>query len=289
MDYEHPDYLITPAQLKSRLDEPTLRIIDTTVFLVPGESGYRAQSGKGTYDQGHIPGAAFMDLIHAFSDTSTGLGFSLQKPDALADALGTLGIAPDNDVVLYSSGHMMWATRAFWLLRYAGHTRVAVLNGGLDRWKAETQTISEKPHNYPPTTYAANAQAELFVDLAGMQHAMNIAGVCTVNTLSPDVYAGTGEMNYGRRGHIPSSLNLYYDDLLEDGNFKSADDLHAALSANGMLEADRVITYCGGGISATIDAFACLLLGKNEVAVYDGSMSEWARNESLPLTMGEAP
>jgi thiosulfate/3-mercaptopyruvate sulfurtransferase len=289
MNYQHPEYLITPAELESRLAQPNLRILDATVFLVPAEQGYRAESGQDKYDQGHIPGAAFMDLIRAFSDTSTGLGFSLPQPAALADALGALGVNQEDDVVLYASGHMMWATRAFWLLRYAGHARVAVLNGGFSRWKAEGRTISAEPHSYPATTYAADPQPGLFVDLAGMQNAMNSAGVCTVNALSPEVYAGTGEMSYGRRGHIPGSLNLHYDDLMEDGNFKSADDLHAALSAQGMLDAERVITYCGGGISATIDAFACLLLGKTEVAVYDGSMSEWVRDESLPLTTGEAP
>jgi thiosulfate/3-mercaptopyruvate sulfurtransferase len=289
MEYAHPEYLVTPAELAARLDEPTLRILDATVFLVPAESGYRAESGKEKYDQGHIPGAAFMDLIRGFSDTTTGLGFSLQEPGVLADALGALGISNDDQVVLYASGHMMWATRALWLLRYAGHERVAVLNGGISRWKAEGRAISEDPHSYPPVPYRANPQPQVFVDLDGMRSAMGTAGVCTVNALSPDVYAGTGDMHYGRRGHIPGSLNLHYDDLMEAGNFKPADDLHAALSATGMLDADKVVTYCGGGISATIDAFACLLVGKNEVAVYDGSMSEWVRDESLPLTTGDTP
>ncbi|MDH3641224.1 MAG: sulfurtransferase [Gammaproteobacteria bacterium] len=289
MEYSHPEYLIDPEQLAARLNEPQLRIVDATVFLVPAETGYRADSGQEKYDQGHIPGAAFMDLIRKFSDTSTGLGFSLPEPDALADALGELGIGNVNDVVIYSSGHMMWATRAFWLLRYAGHQRVAVLNGGLRRWQAEGLTVSNEACSYPATAYTPDPQPASFVDQTGMQQAMGAASVCTVNALSPEVYAGTGEMSYGRRGHIPGSLNLHYDDLMDGGNFKSADALHAALSASGMLDAERVITYCGGGISATIDAFACLLVGKHEVAVYDGSMSEWVRDESLPLTLGETP
>jgi thiosulfate/3-mercaptopyruvate sulfurtransferase len=289
MQYQHPEYLITPEQLQSRLEESTLRVLDASVFLVPAKSGYRADSGKEKYDEGHIPGAAFMDLIGKFSDTTTGLGFSLPGPEALADALGEIGIGRDNDVVLYSSGHMMWATRAFWLLRYAGHTRTMVLNGGLRRWQEEGRALSQQPGSYPPTEFTADPQPGLFVDLAGMRDAMTSETICTVNALSPEVYAGTGEMHYGRRGHIPGSLNLHYDDLMEAGNFKPADDLHAHLSAKGMLNAPKVITYCGGGISATIDAFACLLVGKKEVAVYDGSMSEWVRDESLPLTTGEAP
>ena len=289
MDYQNPELLITPAQLESRLDEPGLRILDATVFLVPAKTGYRAESGREKYDQGHIPGAGFMDLIQAFSDTSTGLGFSLPEPQALTDAIGAVGVSQNDDVVLYSSGHMMWATRAFWLLRYAGHNRVAVLNGGFGRWKGEARPVSQEPSSYPATVFEAEPNPQLFVDLAGMQAAMGNETVCTVNALSPDVYAGSGEMHYGRRGHIPGSLNLHYDDLMEEGSFKPADQLHTHLKAKGMLDAERVVTYCGGGISATIDAMACLLLGKHAVAVYDGSMSEWVRDESLPLTTGDAP
>ena len=288
MEYAHPEYLINPKQLESRLQESALRILDATVFLIPADSGYRAESGRDKFDQGHIPGAVFMDLVHTFSDTTTGLGFSLPKPQTLAAALGDLGVAQDDDVVLYSSGHMMWATRAFWLLRYAGHAHTKVLNGGFGRWKAEDRPISQESRGYPATTYAPRPRLELFVDLGEMTDAMGLDTVCTVNALSPEVYAGTGEMHYGRRGHIPGSLNLHYDDLMDGAKFKSADDLHAALSAKGMLDAAKIITYCGGGISATIDAFACLLVGKNDVAVYDGSMSEWVRNES-PLNTGSAP
>lgn len=289
MNYAHPEYLVEPEQLAQRLGEPGLRILDATVFLVPAKPGFRAESGKARYDQTHIPGAVFMDLIHAFSDTSTGLGFSLPEVGVLADALGALGINESDDVVIYSSGHMMWATRALWLLRYVGHQRMAVLNGGFRRWQAEGFPVSTEPHSYAASRYTPVPHPEVFVDLAGMQSALGTAGVCTVNALSADVYAGTGEMHYGRRGHIPGSLNLHYEELMEDGKFRSAEDLQAALAARGMLAADRVITYCGGGISATIDAFACLLAGKREVAVYDGSMSEWVRDPSRPLTLGTDP
>ncbi|MCP5027560.1 MAG: sulfurtransferase [Actinomycetia bacterium] len=289
MDYAHPDYLIAPAELEPRLQEPRLRVLDATVFLVPAAAGYTAESGREEYDKGHIPGSAFMDLIQSFSDTTTGLGFSLPTPPAVADALGRLGISHHDDVILYSSGHMMWATRALWLLRYAGHERVAVLDGGLHRWRAEGRALSTQAHSYPATTYLPDPRPELFVDLSGMLEAVASGSVCTVNALSPEVYAGTGDRHYGRRGHIPGSLNVHYDELMENGNFRAAADLEAALASRGVLEAEQVVIYCGGGISATIDAFACLLLGKNDVAVYDGSMSEWVGDESLPLTIGEAP
>ena len=100
------------------------------------------------------------------------------------------------------------------------------------------------------------------------------------------MYAGEGDFSYGRKGHIAGSINLHYEDLLDDGCFKDGDALREALNAKGLLTAPQVISYCGGGISATIDAFACLLCGKEEVAVYDGSMAEWVRDESLPMETG---
>lgn len=287
--YRHPQFLTTVGELAQEYLDPDLRIVDATVFLQLGENGYRVESGWETYCAGHIPGAAFMDLIQAFSDTSTGLGFSRLGPEALAEALGALGISPGHRVVIYSSGHVMWATRAWWLLRYAGHEDVAVLDGGLEAWLAANQPVATDRPSWPPQTYRASPRPELFVDKDEVARSMSASDVCTINALSPEVYAGTGAMHYGRRGHIPGSLNLHYDALLENGCFKSAPALRDELQAQGLLDAKRVIAYCGGGISATVDGFACQLLGQEAVAVYDGSMAEWVRDASMPLTTGAKP
>lgn len=271
------------------LDDPALRVLDATVFLEPAQTGYRAVSGLDRYRESHIPGAAFMDLIRSFSNTDSGLGFTRPAPEVLAEALGKLGVSNDHRVVIYSSGHMMWATRAFWLLRYAGHENVSVLNGGLRGWRESGGNVDTGENVYPAATFEGSPRPEIFVDLAETREAMGDQDVCTVNALSPDVYAGTGEMHYGRRGHIPGSRNVHYDHLMEGQRFRPVDELRASLEEAGMLAAPRVITYCGGGISATVNAFACLLAGKTEVAVYDGSMSEWVRDESLPLTTGSEP
>lgn len=289
MNYAKPELLVEANELAAMLEDPDLRILDATVFLLPAENGYRAESGREKYREGHIPGAAFMDLIRGFSDTSTGLGFSLPTPEFLAEALGTAGVGNNNPVVLYSSGHTMWATRAFWLMRYAGHDRVAVLNGGLAAWREAGHALRTGDETYSSTDFVPHPRPEIFVDATAVQNAMNDERICTVNALSPEVYAGTGDHHYGRRGHIPGSRNLFYDRLMDGHRFRSAEALRDALQETGMLDAEQVITYCGGGISATIDAFACLLTGKNSVAVYDGSMSEWVRDESLPLKTGETP
>jgi thiosulfate/3-mercaptopyruvate sulfurtransferase len=281
--------LIEPGALTERLGDPELRVLDATVFLEPAKNGYRAVSGIDRYREQHIPGAAFMDLVERFSDTTSGLGFTRPGPEPLAQALAELGVGAGHPVVVYSSGHMMWATRAFWLLRYAGHERVAVLNGGLRGWRDAGGRLGTGDEHYPPTTFRATPRPELFADLEQTRAAIGDRATCTVNALSPEVYAGTGEMHYGRRGHIPGSENLPYDRLMDGPFLRPVDELRSALAEKGMLDAQRVITYCGGGISATLDAFACLLAGKQQVAVYDGSMSEWARDPSLPLTTGAAP
>ena len=279
--------LIEPEALQGELGSPTLRVFDTAVFLHPAKVGYRAESGLKGYRQAHIPGAAFMDLIKAFSDTSSGLGFTLPHIDALAAAAAQAGMGDDCQVVLYSSGHMMWATRAWWMLRYLGHRNVRVLNGGLDRWQKAGGTVESGDHHYSPAPVTVAPRSGMFVNLPGMESALS-AGVCTVNALSRSLYTGEGEFNYGRAGHIPGSIHLHYEGLLEDGAFRDPDALRRTLSSQGIMDQPRVIMYCGGGISATIDAFACLLAGHPDVAVYDGSMSEWVRS-GRPLTTGSAP
>jgi len=263
------------------------RILDAAVFLSPAPNGgYRAESGLARFNEGHIPGALFLDLIRDASDTSTGLGFSLPPVAQLEALFARLGVSNDTEVVLYSSGHMMWATRAWWLFHYCGHRHARVLDGGLQAWRAGGHPLSSATASYPEGDFKATPNAALFADKNAVLAAIGDAGVCTVNALPPEVYAGEGDFSYGRKGHIAGSINLHYDDLLDDGRFRDAEALREALGAKGLLSAQRVISYCGGGISATIDAFACLLCGKEEVAVYDGSMAEWVRDESLPMETG---
>lgn len=289
MSYAKPDILIEPEVLAGSLGEPDLKIFDVTVHLVPAERGYRAESGLEDYRSGHVPGAAFLDQIRAVSDTSTGLGFSLPAARALEAGLRAAGIDDGDRVVVYSTGHLMWATRAWWLLHYAGLERVSVLNGGFQAWQSASLPVSTEETTYPEGNVTIRPRPERFVDQQAVLAAIGDGAVCTVNALSPEVYSGDAKMTYGRKGHITGSVNVHYEELLKDGRIRSADELRRALAAKGLLDADRVIAYCGGGISATIDALACLLVGKDEVAVYDGSMSEWVRDERLPMTLGSEP
>ena len=287
MTYAHPEYLISPAELAADLDNPKRRTFDSTVYLSPATSGgYRADSGLARYESCHVPGAQFLDLVKAASDTTTGLGFTLPPVEQLEGLFRDLGVNNDDEVVLYSTGHMMWATRAWWLLRYCGHRNARVLNGGFSAWRKGRHPTTRQVSPPEAGTFKARAEPGWFADKEAVLSAIGDAGTCTVNALSPDVFAGTSRMHYGRKGHIAGSVNVFYDDLMDHGFFKEADSLRRALDAKGLMAAPRVISYCGGGISATVDGFACLLLGHDDVAVYDGSMAEWVRDESLPMETG---
>ncbi|MXY57162.1 MAG: sulfurtransferase [Gammaproteobacteria bacterium] len=286
MPYAHPEYLISPAELAADLDNPTRRVLDATVYLTPASRGYRADSGLAKFKACHVPGAQFLDLVEAASDTGTGLGFSLPAVSQLESLFQSLGVDNDSEVVFYSTGHMMWATRAWWLLRYCGHRNAKVLNGGFRAWRKGRHPTTREVSPPPAGNFVARPQPALFADKEAVLAAIGNPGVCTVNALSPDVFSGEGRMHYGRKGHIAGSVNVFYDDLMDHGIFKEDAALRRALDAKGLLDAPRIIAYCGGGISATVDAFACLLLGHTDVAVYDGSMAEWVRDESLPMETG---
>lgn len=288
MSYNHPEYLISIDELAEQIDDASLRVFDTSVLLHATDQGYTSEPGRARYLEEHIPGAAFINLTEDWSDTTSGLNNTLPGIAALSQAIGNDGIGNDHLVVLYSSSHLMWATRAWWLLRYAGHTNVRVLNGNLAAWIDAGLPTRSDAERYPAAQFTPSPRRDLFVNTEEMTRGMQDA-VCTINALSPALYAGTGDFYYGRRGHIPGSRSVYFADILQNEFFLPAPELKAVLEAQGMLSAPRTLIYCGGGIAATLDGFACMLLGQENVGVYDGSMSEWAADDALPLTLGDAP
>jgi thiosulfate/3-mercaptopyruvate sulfurtransferase len=288
MSYLYPNYLISTEELADSLetDPDRLRIFDVTVDLVPSPPGYKAVSGLEDYEKEHIPGAVFIDLVRDLSDTSSPVVFTCPGEETLQSAYRGYGINADSQVVFYSTGHMMWATRAWWMLHSCGHKNVAVLDGGFANWRREGRPLTDEVSAAQPGDLEVSLNAARWADKHQVATAINDAATCTINALSPGVYSGEADMHYGRRGHIENSKNVHYDEILNEGCFRSADELKTLFSDKGVLDKPRVIAYCGGGISATIDALALTLIGHDNVAVYDGSMSEWVMDENLPLITG---
>ena len=280
--------LVTTGWLADHLEDPCVRIFDSTVHLRPAQPGpYRVESGRADYESGHIPGAAFVDLARDLSDPSAPLGFTRLTGGALAAALGAAGIDPGLRIVCYSTSTPMWATRLWWVLRAAGFTDVAVLDGGYARWTAETRPVETGSRAYPPTEVRIDERPGAWADRQDVLAAIGDGAVCTVNALPAGVHSGEAEVNYGRKGHIKGSRNVPYAALLDaDGLYRSDADLRVLFEGVGALQRPRVIVYCGGGISATMDALALTRLGHPSVSVYDGSMSEWTRDPDLPMETG---
>ena len=284
------DGLIDTAELAGILDRPTLRLFDCTTTLEPAPEGssvpYLAVLGRHTFEAGHIPGADFLDLQGEFSDGSTELRFMMPGVAQLAEAFGRHGVSDDSDVVLYSIGTPMWATRFWWMLTSLGFEKLAVLDGGLDKWKLEGRALETGPaKGYPPATFTAKPQPGFFVDKRQTLEATTARDTVVVNALGPQFHKGLEPSRYGRPGRVPGSCNVSAATLLDPATkaFVPLADAEAKFTAQGITKEKRVVAYCGGGISATIDLFLLHRLGYRNLTLYDGSMGEWAKDASLPI------
>ena len=284
--FAHPEALVSTDWLAANLKDPALRAFDCTTYLIY-ETGtgrpYRVESGRADYDKGHIPETGFLDLQGELSDTASPFRFTMPSPDDLAARLAARGIGDGARVVLYSRKSVQWATRVWWMLRAIGVDNAALLDGGFDKWAAEGRPLSTEPVAYPRATLKAKPRPGLFVGKAEMQAAIGDKAVCSINALAPDLHSGAND-RYGRPGRIPGSVNVPAASLLDKSlAVRPADEVAAAFAKVGADKAKRVLVYCGGGIAATLDAFLLHQLGYKDIAVYDNSMSEWAKDPSLPI------
>lgn len=287
-EYRYPDAIVSTDWLADRLDDPELRIYESTVFLHHVEEGpdapYRVESGRARYEAAHIPGAGFLDIANDLSDPDAPTHFMMPSATQFAEVVGRAGLGDDARVIVYSRGNKQWSTRLWWMLRAMGFDNAAVLNGGWEKWTAEGRPTSGAPPAYPPATFTPCPRPELFVGKEAVATAMDDPGICTINALLPELHRGESK-RYGRPGHIPGSVNLPCGTLLdpETNAFLPPDAVQARLDAVGATPGKRPIVYCGGGIAATLDAFLMHQLGYEDISVYDASMSEWAKDESLPI------
>ena len=290
--WREPQALIETATLEASLGAPELRIVDCTTWLKPAEPGddapYRVVPGRAEYDEAHIPGAVFLDIQGQISDPDTRLKFMAPSAGRFADAMGALGIGDGSRVVLYSAGSIMWATRVWWMLRAFGFDRVAVLDGGWEKWQAEGRPVSSAQDRYPPARFTARLKPGQFVDNEYVLSRLDDADTVAVNALAPEFHLGEGPSRYGRPGRIPGSVNVPAATLLDPSNgaFVSLDEARRLHEDAGITPDRHVVAYCGGGISATVGLFLLHQLGYTDLTLYDGSMGEWAYDPDLPIETG---
>lgn len=287
-----PQALIGCEELAATLGDANLRIYDCTTYLEPTPAGsddpYIAVPGRKTFAEAHIPSADFLDLQGEFSDNATRLRFMMPPVAQLEAAFARHGVGLGSRVVLYSIGSMMWATRFWWMLKSLGFDGAAVLNGGFDAWKANGHPTESGPaRGYPPGDFKATPRPGFFVGKGAVLAAVNGKDALIVNALGPQFHKGLEPSRYGRPGRVPGSVNVPAATLADsDKTFVTLADAEAKFAAQGVTKDKRVICYCGGGISATIDLFLLHQLGFENLTLYDGSMGEWAKDPALPIETG---
>ena len=286
--YHDPQALVQTDWLAAHLNDPELRIFDCTTHLLPADATtnapYRIVPGKAEYDAEHIPGAGFLDIQGELSDNTTKLRFMLPPVDQFAAVMSRYGVGDGTRVVLYSAG-IMWATRVWWMLRAFGFDNAAVLDGGWEKWKAEGRPVSTAPCAYPPAQFTPRPRQGLFIGKKQVLAAVGKADTVTINALPPDLHQGLTPSRYGRPGRVPGSVNVSAGTLLDRNTkaFVPLEDAQTKFNKAGVEKSKNVICYCGGGISATVDLFLLHQLGYKNLTLYDASMGEWAKDESLPI------
>ncbi|MEL6404296.1 MAG: sulfurtransferase [Chloroflexota bacterium] len=281
MAYENLQALVSTDWLADHLNDENLRVFDCTVMM-----GEDAPSAREAYESAHIAGASFLDLYNDLSDHSK-VPFMMPDNEKVREVLAQAGISNDSQVILYSTTTVMWATRVWWMLRSLGLENVAVLDGGFAKWQAENRPVASGAESYPAGELTIAPVPERWADKAQVRAEIENGGTCIVHALSAKQFNSKDDTSYGRPGRIKNSQNVPHANLLtENGTFKPTDDLRDIFTEAGILEKEQVIAYCGGGISATMVALGLHLVNYDKVAIYDGSLSEWGRNETLPMDVG---
>lgn len=283
----NPGALVSTEWLAENLRVPNLRIFDCSTVLkfgAGGERPYCVLNCASEHSAGHIPGANCFDLQRDFSDNDSPYGMTLAAPETVSAAFEKAGVSDGTHVVLYSRRSPSWATRFWWMLRWLGFDAASVLDGGFEKWVAEGYPLSTEPSTYPEGSMTVRLRPDLFVGKEQVLAATEDPATCLVNALGRDVFSGENS-RYGRPGRIPGSVSVPKVDLIDRDThaFLPAGHIARVFESVGADKAKGHITYCGGAIFATVDAFWLHQLGHDQVAVYENSMSEWGPDHSLPI------
>lgn len=282
-EYRRPN-VVSTAELAGLLNAPGVRVLDGS-FKLPGTLPLAIDD----YRRQHIPGAVFFD-IDAIADRSNPLPHMLPSPEAFGAAVGAMGISNDTRVIVYDAPGLMSAGRVWWTFRVFGHDNVAVLNGGLRQWLAEGRPVTAELPGVTPATFTARLRPEVVRNRAQMLANVASRREQVIDARSAGRFTATEpEFWPGRRaGHIPGSVNLPSGDLTDPatGLLLPPEELRRRFENAGLSFDRPVVASCGSGVTASALAFALHLLGRDDVAVYDGSWAEWGLPGDTPVETG---
>ena len=283
-------WLVSTEWLSEHLHDRNLAVVDGSFFLPAQQRNARAE-----YLEGHIPGAVFFD-IETVADHSTELPHMLPGPAQFGEVAGTLGISESDTIVVYDSVGLYSAPRVWWTFRIFGAKKVCILDGGLPRWKAEGRALEKGEAKPTAKKFNAEMNVGAVAMLADARMAIVDDSVQIVDARPADRFAGKApEPRPGlRSGHMPRSFNVPYARLVDSssGRFLPPREMARVFSEAGIDVASlprEVVVYCNGGVTCTIPLSALRLLGRDDVAVFDGSWNEWGNDARRPIRSGPTP
>lgn len=281
---DDPTKLVSTAWLADHLDDPDLRVIDASFYLPDAGRDARAE-----YEASHIPGARFFD-IDDISDTARDMPHMAPPVEKFVSRMRAMGIGDGHHVVVYDGAGLFSAARVWWTFRLMGKRDVAVLDGGLPKWRAEGRPLADLPPVLRDRHITVQRNATVVRDVTQVAAASKLGDAEIIDARSPDRFSGREpEPRAGlRSGHIPGSKNVHYATLLNaDGTMKTTDALTEVFTAAGVDLEKPAITTCGSGVTAAILFLALERMGKMDVSLYDGSWAEWGSYSDLKIATGE--
>jgi thiosulfate/3-mercaptopyruvate sulfurtransferase len=278
-----PSALVSADWLAANLGAPGLAILDASHHLPAA-----ARDAAAEFAAAHIPGARFLGLASMF-DAQSSVPYAMPTPAQLAERLASLGVAPDAAIILYDDSAIRTAARAWFVLTALGVGKVAILDGGLGKWRAECRAMeSGAPAVSPaaPATLTAPTRVRSKADMLANLESLT-AQVLDARSADRVFGSGIDPVHGGPNGRIPGALNLPFTAVLNpDGTYKSPDDLRAAFTAAGIDLSQPITATCGSGVTASVLLFALHLIGVETAALYDGSWSEWSADPATPKAQG---
>ena len=277
--------IVTTDTLAAYLNHPDWVVVDLRSSLA--DPAY----GRASYLAGHIPGAVYADLNQDLSDPpGGGRGRHPLPPlEAFAERAGALGISRSTQVVVYDDADSMYAARLWWMLRWAGHDAVAVLDGGFAKWTAEGREVRSGDEWRAPATFAPSPRADALVSADDVERMRSDADRRLIDSRSPDRFRGENETIDPVAGHIPGARNYFFkNNMDESGAFRTAKDLRSRLLERlDGVEPSQAVFYCGSGVTACHNLLAMEIAGLSGARLYAGSWSEWISDPERPIATGE--